>query len=943
MSPIEITDDVIGTAGEDKDITYQFTFWDSTEETTSGVDSSWTILNAAVHQNLTDNTAPLGYISPFYWNGKDDNSLFENSLSNGHIELEADWKSTDTYKESAVSGIEDSDPKVSGKIVLRGKIYDDVRLNSLYLSFADFGEILISSFTDGSWSAYTDASGGKIPSALVKTESIGQGGHLASFEIVVDTSKISGVAGTDKSVTIKVTDASSNTFEGSDTEGRTSTDVQNTYYASDSQVKEGKFFSSLENAKAGTDAFTVSNSDMKLVKGGEVEDGFCIYKAHSYTAYYRIDVVPYITGVKTYLGTKLKSSIVDAYSRSALGHYVVSADETAIELTGFNLGSNKTVNASSLTSGEYSVSVSKIESLNNKNNDNACGAYEKGITENSTYEEKSVYAYNRQPVEKSNHLLTDNIWFDVWEFDSDAAIPMSGKLSEPVMKINPTNGIIGFAFVSGPADFSMPHGNNNSYQRYQTNYATFSNVSLAFDDAGNSYGTATGLDTYPDGDTNTLAGRFTFMTSKWGPDAGDMNDNYNYENKLRLEAIGLPGDSKCYVKGTHPSTYTMTETRFASPSLVVASHESNTSVYLAYYDDIQGQIRFRYGSVCPGSKGDFDNFVDNEGLGDVVSQKTWNSDDNKRKYVFEANTLKFSLIAGADWQKYKTSSDAANGYTKQVVSKDGSNWFYDTGYNAGQYVAIDVIAGSSASNDKVVAVWYDGTDCWLGLNTNPASGKDNGVENGWSCKKIFSDGGEYCTVKTGPDGSIHIAANVDGSLKYAYIKDTSSIDSYNEATDSVTVDSFTITGEQINIDVGRKLNAQGKYVVVPYISYYLNSAKLPAVASLVIPDNGTMDYTAQGTTVKNVFTGKWEVSPVPTPSTMSGGANDKVNVGLWKKTVGTVKGVIVKSSDMNPTTKGSNDSKPTSGNCYGNGTANPVLGYAIKTSSGTAIETAQLK
>ena len=52
MSPIEITDDVIGTAGEDKDITYQFTFWDSTEETTSGVDSSWTILNAAVHQML---------------------------------------------------------------------------------------------------------------------------------------------------------------------------------------------------------------------------------------------------------------------------------------------------------------------------------------------------------------------------------------------------------------------------------------------------------------------------------------------------------------------------------------------------------------------------------------------------------------------------------------------------------------------------------------------------------------------------------------------------------------------------------------------------------------------------------------------------------------------------------------------------------------------------
>ena len=124
----------------------------------------------------------------------------------------------------------------------------------------------------------------------------------------------------------------------------------------------------------------------------------------------------------------------------------------------------------------------------------------------------------------------------------------------------------------------------------------------------------------------------------------------------------------------------------------------------------------------------------------------------------------------------------------------------------------------------------------------------------------------------------------------------------------------------------------------------MNSAKLPAVASLVIPDNGTMDYTAQGTVKdKDVFTGKWEVSPVPTPSTMSGGANDKVNVGLWKKTVNSVKGVIVRSTDMNSTTNSSNKAETKSGNCYGNGTANPVLGYAIKTSSGTAIETAQLK
>ena len=875
------------TDGENKKFT--FSIWDETEGFTAGSDSQHADFNIVMNVAIQDTAKPTVHIKPFYWNSRTDNSIYKSDGSlKGHIELESDWKQTDSYKNNGTSAVYDGDPKVSGIILIEGVAEDNVILEKLEMCFPGLNGssdyVTVAERNNGEWNSTLTLADNGIEFEIVEELFDNVSGNTLSYRIAVDTEKIKTVAKTNVQVRMRATDRGSASLSGN-----------SVVYTSQNKSAEDSVSTTSENL----------------------------------SSYYRVDVVPYITGVKTYLGTKLKSSIVDAYSRSALGHYVVSADETAIELTGFNLGTNKTVDASSRTSGEYSVSVNGIESLNNKNNDNACGSYEKGITEESTYEEKAVYAYNRQPVEKSNHLLTDDVYFDVWEFDSDAAIPMSGKLSEPVMKINPNNGKIGFAFVSGPADFSMADGNNDSYKRYQRNYATFSNVSLAFDDAGNSYGTATGLDTYPEDATKTLAGRFTFMTSRWGIGDLSMDDNYNAQNKIRFEAIGLPGSQKCYVKGTYPSTYTMTETRFASPSLAVASHENNTSVYLAYYDDVQGQIRFRYGSVCPGSKADFNNFVDNSGFGDL---------NGGYKRVFESNTSNFSLIAGADWQKYKTSSDAANGYTKQV----GSNWFYDTGYNAGQYVAIDVIAGSSASNDKVVAVWYDGTDCWLGLNTNPISGNDNGKEQGWSCKKIFSDGGEYCTVKTGPDGSIHIAANVDGSLKYAYITNTSSIDSYDEATDSVTVDSFTITGEQINIDVGRKLNAQGAYVVVPVISYYVSAAKLPAVASLVIPDDGTMDYTAQGTE-NDVFTGNWEVSPVPTPSTMSGGANDKVNVGLWKKTVDAVKGVIVKSSDMNSKTKGSNDSKTTYGNCYGNGTANPVLGYAIKTSSGTAIETAQLK
>ena len=111
----------------------------------------------------------------------------------------------------------------------------------------------------------------------------------------------------------------------------------------------------------------------------------------------------------------------------------------------------------------------------NLNNNNACGSYKTSsteITESSSYEDKADYAYNRMPNRTSNNLLTDDVVLDVWYFDSDAAIPRSGELREPIMKINPVTGKVGVAFVSGPGDFAMagsgtanetPTNNNNSY------------------------------------------------------------------------------------------------------------------------------------------------------------------------------------------------------------------------------------------------------------------------------------------------------------------------------------------------------------------------------------------------------------------------------------------------------------------------------------------------
>ncbi|HCA19975.1 MAG TPA: hypothetical protein DEO40_04810, partial [Treponema sp.] len=368
------------------------------------------------------------------------------------------------------------------------------------------------------------------------------------------------------------------------------------------------------------------------------------------TSHYRIDVVPYITEVTTSLTSKLKSSIKSAYSRTSLGHYIARSDEN-ISIKGFNLGTSSikpkygsdalnvdangtvTLPASKMsTSGPVVLTLGTIKTLNNLNDNDACGSYRTqttSISEESSYADKAAYAYNRMPNRTSNNLLTDDVVIDVWQFDSDAAKPRSGELREPIMRINPVTGQVGLAFVSGPANISMAD-ENNSYIKWQENYATYSNISFAYDALGKAHATATGLDTNP---KDKHAGRFSYFYSKWGQSGLDSTGNYTGTNALRLESISVP-----YIKGTttkrtlsnndiyqmylnneiaceEETFYTilanknlidstsngvLTETRFNSPSLAATVHgtgdAATTSVYLAYYDSIQKQIRFRYNS-----------------------------------------------------------------------------------------------------------------------------------------------------------------------------------------------------------------------------------------------------------------------------------------------------------------------------------------------------------
>lgn len=1070
------------TDGEDSVNLYTFSFWDSTEECTVGSDTQWAVLNLRFKQDLIDNTAPTGSITPFYWNSKNNNSLVYDDKGNalGHIELPSDLPGSFT---TSGSGVMDRDPKVSGKIKIEGEASDETLLQSIKLTFDDNKSVTATyNAAAKSWTYSEKPEGFNLE--ITDEHGPLQTGHSVIWTYTVDTSKIDDVAKANVSISLEIKDASTATAGGN---------------------------------------------------GSSVDP-------------YQVDVVPYITGITTAFSAKLKSSIREAYSRTALGHYIARADET-ITIKGFNISSTGEVplSVSSLTqSGPYSLTVNGIETLNNLNNNNACGSYEGSITESSLYSDKATYAYNRLPNRTSNSLLTDDVVIDIWQFDSDAALPMSGELREPSMQINPVTGQVGLAFVSGPAHFAMAGKVTEtaySYAEWQRNYATYNNISFAYDGLGHAHATATGLDTNP---SSHHAGRFSYFYDNWytGNSLNTQTGNYDGKNALRLESIAVPyiepevisedketynsylenlnnGDLPLEIRKNYKilaneeliktDAGSMTETRFSSPSLVTTVHGSGssakTAAYLAYYDSVQKQIRFRFNSeVASDKKTSKDDFIDEKGY---KHGKTGDEDGTGSMY-FEANTKYFSLIAGLDTQQgetrskeytgdvavnktdaegnalhkratyrrsefdsngalvknknennydlttfkvndaflnalktenlksrftkgqtvdvirndnkyiwiiqpdgliyYTTDSNDAKGYmTHKIseykasdkslngckldpaenyivyerVSETAGNYYlengqppyfwpyataanaikvevpvhqinyykaYDTGYTAYKYVAIDAMAGSDAAHDKVVAVWYDGTNCHYAYNDNPTSGKDNGDEvtidgvtygGGWKNNQIiFSEGGEHCTVKLDSGGGVHIAAYVDGSLRYAHLDSPAA--EYNEATDSVKVDSFTITGERITLDVGKDSNGK----VIPYISYFNGTARLPCVAKLVVPAGTEPDYKAQGTGTddgEDMFTGNWEISLVPSPKTLTTNYYDKMNICLWKKNGSIVRGDDDGFTISKDKTTNDNSSGTTNGNIYGNGTANPILGYAIESTSGTCLETAQMK
>ena len=919
---------------EDGYVKTVYTIWDSTEETTPGTDSLSAKLSVMFEVDVVDNTAPVVTVDPFYWKSASENSLFGNSSANGHIELEADWKLSDGYayyqKSEKTDYYQkaqyDGDPKVSGKISIRGTAFDNTRLTEIWAHIDDFafeGRDTESAFgfaKDGTASATPTGTYYKIAEYTVDSEGSAswegsgdsnlsngwqftaegladQSGHSITWQLDFDTAQITGAAGVDKNIRIIAVD------------GRQS--------SSANKVKNASSESSLA---AGTDSGQSGYTELKNAP------------------FYQVDVVPYITSVTTVLSA-LKKNNPSVYNRTAQGHYPVyyygkdtdgmTAVAETVTISGFNFTAGhedvtKVIGTDITATGAFEITVSEVKSLNNVNYKDAKGDYKKPVDlTTSPTGDKSIYQnyYNRQPNGDNNNLLTDDVYFDVWEFNDVGISQTSGYITEPIMKINPKNGMLNFGFNNGPANYSMANGQTTSFTTWVANYARFSTCGFTVDENGNTHGITVGLDTNP-GDSHS-AGRMQYFTSKWGVSALNTNGNYEGKNSCRFECIGVPSGT---YNGQYYSDYAFIEDRFASPSLITAVHDDDTYVFLAYYDDVNGEIRFKWGNLSNA-------YYDTNTSNTSVTEKQAISFDQFVDY--RKNT---------GWANNTHTAFDSNSYPNDYSTIASSS----TSAGAGNYVAIDVIKGDTVSDDVIVATWYDATNAKWYYSYKKAPCNDNDMADSPSASPssgewrkpllLESDAGENCQITVDKRGGIHIASydGANANLLYAYLS------SY-DATDPqvVTVDAYAFTGTNIRLDTA--LSAVGNYVV-PYIGYYSSSIQKPKMAYLsdcISASTGEAAIPQGVDATSETFTAKWESTILPTKTRFADNYGySYVNIGVWKDSEGKI---TTSSTGTNSYTNQSGLGKTNTGMVYGNGKATPILGYATRVGTRGHLETAQMK
>ncbi|MDR0302318.1 MAG: hypothetical protein LBI04_08425 [Treponema sp.] len=817
-----------------------------------------------------DGIAPKISINPFHWNSATDNSLYENSRTNGHIELEADLPAVFT---AGGTGLMDRDPKVSGKISIRGTSFDNNTIGAIYFRITNYNDTgagaattniggqnyyQAATYSGGNWTLtdrFATANAGWKFSINTATQKHDQDGHFVEWQLDFDTRFVTGVASLDNVITVVARDIKPPTANTSDIPG---TFVQTTQAAK--------------------------------------------------TPQYRFDVVPYISGIST--TDRTGGGLKDNNIRSADGKYSVIQGTNAnfITVKGFNLNpannnvriqnqaqrdahatnpaiaingaarnpANVAADRSSFqitnnsNSGYLAVWVNGIPSLNNINDNNVTGSFTpvtSGTNASNGYNEENMPNRDADRYTTKNITLTDDRYL---QFQIVRQTDVKNGYY-PVMIMNGNNPVFGYIDPKGgpnanpaagagggagtlhyddarPQRAEFNYTNANAlYKEYLIKNLVADQMAMAKDDAGR-YGHYTVFN-YSTGDSTYIYDRYAEL---WGNQGLGWAAGTTYTDWPASVAAGryrssdtnntaMSFEAPLTALPAAPNGGTTQLDRFLYPKLIIRGNSVTGSAtnYLAYFDDAttNKQIIFRTFQVGTNAG------VRNTRLSYTGAQ----NDSAGRRYDTFTN-----IGAGA------------------VIGNTGRN---PAANNASKYFDMGVL-----STGRVVLVYLDESDGRLKLRYS-----NNNIDGATTAGLAFSDNnnitlpdyvGMYVSMHIDSADRIHIAAYdfLNSELRYIFIP------SYNANTySSAKVDQFGSVGYWTDI----KLNGAG----VPYIAYYnmaeagqRDSIKLAYAKNAV----AAVGDVRGGVDENGYTTGNWEYTTIPALNPPQGGDPrfQKVNLGF---------------------------------------------------------------
>lgn len=943
------------------------TFWDRTEETTQGTNSQWALLKIPVTNLTEDEVVPEPKITPFYWNSSTDNSVYIDGTIKGHIELEKDIES------AVASELGGDDPKVSGKIKLEGIVYDNVRLKTITIyAFGKSGTV--GTYSGGEWTKNASLPTGVI-SFYAEDIELSQNGHYAKYEMVIDTETLTSVAGEDQIISVGATDWKSNSCA-------TVTSSTGTQTVGKTQEINGKTYNT-----GTTNYYRMDVVPYVTSIWTELSE----YDRNNPSVYSRSSIGKYPVRVGeniTVYGWNLNGSPSVTLNGKAVTGTSVSANLNEDVKQG-TYGINMTV-TNSYSSGALEVTVNGVSALNNINKDNAKGAYAGDISDKDATGKEYAHGYNRQPNGINNNVLTDDIALDVWDFKL-AAQPEGSSAKYVHMKVGPylpgdaNNARIGFSFKNGIGYYNMAgnarsvssgaiklkiasptrkylyvwSGDNKplgawpgteikslskdgdyyikelsgyssisyifnddtsqdatgtisesgiykssgstftregdiisnvsattvfSHTRMGSNFGGFTSNTFTFDSKGQTYGVAMCPDT---SGKAGIAANLQFFSRATGSNSTssseDLNFNYlNVNNARRIENI-------CYNDGSGLKT---DEERIQVPSM--ASYVSGTTsyVYLAYYDHGLDKVKFRIGSV--GST------ANDIGLG-----------------LQDLNKLTTGIGGSLDSGKIGVACSVFDSTSSSYVGDKGNAYKNVKVISSGNEASADV-AVVALNNGTAVVAYYTGKELKIQYAPFASINSNNASSATWTTKTVSSKGGKNVAMVADAAGGLHFAysSNSGADLYYTYMS------SLTATPVTMLVDSYDNVGSYCTIDVGRTSSTSSQWI--PYITYKRDASEVALKMAYPVVNVST---EKPGASSAGFFTGNWDVCTIPSANNST---NDLVNVGLCKTwSNGVIQDFPTGADDFsyNP---GGTYAICDSSVIYGNGTQNPVVGYAVE-------------